>query len=55
MNLEEKKHLLRTLKDIITYPSDQDVKLIETLQEEIALENTNKIFQVIVHVGVIDE
>lgn len=38
MNLEEKKHLLRTLKDIITYPSDQDVKLIETLQEEIALE-----------------
>jgi hypothetical protein len=37
MNLEEKKHLLRTLKDI-QFPSDQDIKLIDSLQEEIALE-----------------
>lgn len=39
MNIENKKILLRMLKDI-PFPSDQDIKLIDILTEEIALERT---------------
>lgn len=39
MNLEHKKILLRMLKDI-PFPSDQDIKLIDMLTEEIVLERT---------------
>lgn len=39
MNLENKKIMLRMLKDI-PFPSDQDIKLIDILTEEIALERT---------------